>query len=404
MAQVNATTKNRLFMLLLGNGLVSFGGWIDYIVILTLSVFYWKADQYDVALIGAVTLLPGIVLSKPIGMLVSSHYMIHWLRVSLLLRALCTVVLLMATSLQGFIIVAVMRATFNSIALPAISVLSANSVPKKERNHYYSVLNMINSAAKMIGPALGSALSVLLSDTYTLLFSGFLTFLGFIVFCCIGAQRVSSLGIKKANITQAQQRLYGTAWYAYVGVIFIYFAMVFMVNNQLPVILSTMKMNKQTLGMLVSASAIGNFLYGFWRVKKSKHNPLTGKISELLMPAMSTMVCFVIISVCFFYFDLLHIETLLLCFFLIGMVSACFFISSNIYLVTHFNEQIGIASGWVQSVQNLAMLVAPFVGAFVLSHTSSGGKLFLLSGVVGLCCLLGIRMLVKSSLSIISSV
>ncbi|WP_375608182.1 MULTISPECIES: hypothetical protein [unclassified Bartonella] len=144
-----------------------------------------------------------------------------------------------------------------------------------------------------------------------------------------------------------QQRLYGTAWYAYVGVIFIYFAMVFMVNNQLLVILSTMKMNQQALGMLVSASAIGNFLYGFWSVKKSKHNPLTGKISELLMPAMSTMVCFAVISVCFFYFDLLHIETLLLCFFLIGMVSARFFISSNIYLVTHFNEQIGIASGWV---------------------------------------------------------
>ncbi|WP_246798885.1 MFS transporter [Bartonella tribocorum] len=381
---------------------MSFGGWIDYIVILTLSVFYWKADQYDVALIGAATLLPGIVLSKPIGMLVSHRSMIYWLRASLLLRALCTIVLLMATSLQGFIILAVIRATFNSIAIPAISVLSANSVLEKERNHYYSVLNMINSAAKMIGPALGSALSVLLSDTYTLLFSGFLTFLGFIVFCCLGTQPVSMLRMKKANTMKLQQRLYGTAWYAYVGVMFIYFAIIFMVNNQLPVILNAMKMNKQALGMLISASAIGNFLYGFWRVKKSKHNPLTGKISELLMPAMSTMVCFVMISVCFFYFDLLHIETLLLCFFLIGMVSARFSISSNIYLVTNFNEQIGVASGWVQSIQNLAMLGAPFMGAFVLSHTSSG-KLFLLSGVVGLCCLLGIRMLVNSSLSIVSS-
>ncbi|WP_375697387.1 MULTISPECIES: MFS transporter [unclassified Bartonella] len=105
----------------------------------------------------------------------------------------------MAMSLQGFIILAVIRATFNSITIPAISVLSANSVPEKERNHYDSVLNMINSAAKMIGLALGSALSVLLSDTYTLLFSGFLTFLGFMVFCCLGAQPVSSLMIKKQS-------------------------------------------------------------------------------------------------------------------------------------------------------------------------------------------------------------
>ncbi|WP_330169169.1 MFS transporter [Bartonella grahamii] len=400
--QIDGAIKNRLLVLLLGNGVVSFGGWIDYIVILTVSVFTLKADQYDVAFIGAATLLPGIVLSKPIGMLVSHHYMIHWLRASLLLRALCTVGLLLATSLQGFIVLAVIRATFNSVAMPAISVLSANSVPENERSRYYSVLNMINSMAKMIGPALGSALSAFLSDTYTLLFSGFLTFLGFMVFCCIGAQPVSSLRIKKANTMKLQQRLYGTTWYAYVAVIFIYFAMIFMVNNQLPVILNALKMNKQALGMLVSASAIGNFLYGFWSVKKSKHKPFTGKMSELLMPAMSTMVCFVLISVCFFYLDLLHIEALLFCFFLIGMVSAYFSISSNVYLVTHFNEWIGLASGWVQSVQNLAMLVAPFVGAFVLDHTSSG-KLFLLSGLSGLFCLLGIRILVNRSLSIVRS-
>ncbi len=402
MVQRDGAVKNRLLVLLLGNGVVSFGGWIDYIVILTVSVFTWKADQYDVALIGAATLLPGIVLSKPIGMLVSHRSMIHWLRASLLLRALCTVGLLMATSLQGFIILAVIRATFNSLAMPAISVLSANSVPENGRTRYYSVLNMINSAAKMIGPALGSALSILLSDTYTLLFSGFLTLLGFMVFCCLGAQPVSSLMIKTANTIKSKQRLYGTTWYAYVAVMFVYFAMIFMVNNQLPVILSAMKMNKQALGMLVSASAIGNFLYGFWSVKQSKHKPLTGKISELLMPAMSTMIGFVMISVCFFYFDLLRIETLLLCFFLIGMVSAYFSISSNVYLVSNFNEQIGLASGWVQSIQNLAMLVAPFVGAFVLGHTSAG-KLFLLSGLSGLFCLLAIRILLNRSLLIVRS-
>ncbi len=133
LVQRDGAANNRLLVLLLGNGMVSFGGWIDYIVILTVSVFIWKADQYDVAFIGAATLLPGIVLSKPIGMLVSHRSMIHWLRASLLLRALCTVGLLLATSLQGFIILAVIRAIFNSVAMPAISVLSANSVPKHER-------------------------------------------------------------------------------------------------------------------------------------------------------------------------------------------------------------------------------------------------------------------------------
>ncbi|WP_375658680.1 hypothetical protein [Bartonella sp. MR30HLJHH] len=175
-----------------------------------------------------------------------------------------------------------------------------------------------------------------------------------------------------------------------------------MVNNQLPVILNALKMNKEVLGMLVSASAIGSFLYGFWRVKQSKHKSLTGKISELLMPAMLTMIGFLMISVCFFYLDLLRIEILFFCSFLIGVVSAYFSISSNVYLVTNFNEQIGVASGWVQSIQNLAMLLAPFVGAFVLGHTSAG-QLFLFSGLSGLFCLLAIRILVNRSLSIVRS-
>ncbi|WP_039758256.1 hypothetical protein [Bartonella queenslandensis] len=58
---------------------------------------------------------------------------------------------------------------------------------------------------------------------------------------------------------------------------------------------------------------------------------------------------------------------------------------------------------WMGAVYTkLSNVGAPFMGAFVLDHTSSS-KLFLLSGVVGLCSLLGIRRLVNSSLSIVSS-
>ncbi|WP_375608181.1 MULTISPECIES: hypothetical protein [unclassified Bartonella] len=79
LVQRDGAIKNRLLVLLLGNGLVSFGGWIDYIVILTVSVFTWKADQYNIPLIGAATLFPGIILSTPIGMLINHRSIIHWL-------------------------------------------------------------------------------------------------------------------------------------------------------------------------------------------------------------------------------------------------------------------------------------------------------------------------------------
>ncbi len=392
MTSLDSVTKHHLRTLLLGDGLVSFGGWIDYIAILTLSVFRWKADSYGIALIGAATLLPGILLAKPIGRLVNGHHVLHWLRASLLLRTLCTGALLLAGSLPVFIVLAVIRALFNSMAIPGITVLSARAVPESERTRYYSVLNMLNSLAKMSGPALGSAIAALGSEEYTLMFSGMLTLAGLGVFCLIPASSVAQSPVRGVERAASTERLGGLNWYAYAAVMLVYFATVFMVNNQLPVMLNTLQMNKGVLGMLVSASGIGNFLYGFWSAKRSTRKPLTGILSELLLPAMGSMVFFMLIAGYFVVWSAsLPIEPLLVLFFLIGTFSARFAISANVYLATHFSGQLGPASGQLQSVQNAAMLLAPFAGAFVLSHTSVW-QLFLLSGVLGLLGLSSIRL------------
>jgi MFS transporter, DHA1 family, staphyloferrin B biosynthesis exporter len=188
--KITHSFSNRLKLLLLGDGLVVFGGWIDYIAILTICVYRFQVDSMEIAIIGASMLLPGIIFTGFISNLVNGCKVLYWLRTSLVLRALLTVALLTASNLYIFVAIAVIRSLFNSIATPAISVISARCVPAENRTRYYSLLNMMNSAAKITGPALGGAIASFGSDEYALLISGGLTLAGCIVFWTIRLQQL----------------------------------------------------------------------------------------------------------------------------------------------------------------------------------------------------------------------
>ena len=56
--------SNRHKLILLGDGLVVFGGWIDYIAILTICVYKFHVDSIDIAIIGSSMLLPAIILTR----------------------------------------------------------------------------------------------------------------------------------------------------------------------------------------------------------------------------------------------------------------------------------------------------------------------------------------------------
>ena len=77
-----------------------------------------------------------------------------------------------------------------------------------------------------------------------------------------------------------------------------------MVNNQLPILLRDNGLDKSALGVLVSSSAIGNFLYGLWSARNATSSSLKGLIEEILFPAFITMCMFILIAP--YYMNLLH--------------------------------------------------------------------------------------------------
>ena len=366
MDKITHSFSNRLKLLLLGDGLVVFGGWIDYIAILTICVYRFQVDSMEIAIIGASMLLPGIIFTGFISNLVNGCKVLYWLRTSLVLRALLTVALLTASNLYIFVAIAVIRSLFNSIATPAISVISARCVPAENRTRYYSLLNMMNSAAKITGPALGGAIASFGSDEYALLISGGLTLAGCIVFWTIKTTTVKD-GLDNSPSSKPST-LSNESWNSYAIVMAIFFIAVFMVNNQLPILLRDNGLDKSALGVLVSSSAIGNFLYGLWSARNATSSSLKGLIEEILFPAFITMCMFILIAPILYEPFTLQLASLAIVFFVVGLFSSRFAISSNVYLAENFQASLGIAAGRLQAIQNSAMLIAPFIGAFVPIH------------------------------------
>ncbi|WP_180342867.1 MFS transporter [Aeromonas veronii] len=390
MDKITHSFTNRLKLLLLGDGLVVFGGWIDYIAILTICVYRFQVDSMEIAIIGASMLLPGIIFTGFISNLVNGCKVLHWLRTSLILRALLTVALLTASNVYIFVAIAVIRSLFNSIATPAISVISARCVPAENRTRYYSLLNMMNSAAKITGPALGGAIASFGRDEYALVISGGLTLAGCFVFWTIKTTTVKD-GLDNSPSSKPST-LSNESWNSYAIVMAIFFIAVFMVNNQLPILLRDNGLDKSALGVLVSSSAIGNFLYGLWSARNATSASLKGLIEEILFPAFITMCMFILIAPILYEPFTLQLASLAIIFFVVGLFSSRFAISSNVYLAENFQASLGIAAGRLQAIQNSAMLIAPFIGAFVLSH-SSGAFLFVLAGVTGITGLFAVYMM-----------
>jgi len=171
---------------------------------------------------------------------------------------------------------------------------------------------------------------------------------------------------------------------AFIICVFGYFFFVFMLNNQLPLILETLKFNEALLGTLIACSGLGNILSGMASAALGKRYPMQGTLGELIIPGGLTAIGFGIISIALLYLraDIMAIS--FCCIFLIvGVFSARFSIATNIFMVKNFSSDIALVSSRVQAMQNIAILCAPLVGASILSNYTPV-VLFAFAGVFGI--------------------
>ena len=68
---------NKIKYLLVADGLSIFGGWIDFIVLLSIASFKFNINPFEISVLSALMLLPSIVLVNFIGKISNSHNSIN---------------------------------------------------------------------------------------------------------------------------------------------------------------------------------------------------------------------------------------------------------------------------------------------------------------------------------------
>lgn len=380
---------NKIKYLLVADGLSIFGGWIDFIVLLSIASFKFNINPFEISVLSALMLLPSIVLVNFIGKISNSHNSINYLLFFLLVRSIIGIILVLSNSLIIFSFFVILRSISNSFTLPLIQTVTAKNILHEHRGSYYSSLNIIGSMSKILAPALGGVISLFYNSSYSLIIASLFTFLSFVMFFKIRKSlkfdkieylKENNLKIKKPHIT-SDEKLF---WNKILPSTFVFFLFVFMINNQLPIILKEIKMDESALGFLISSSALGNLLYSIYRIKLKKDSPLNNK-NEFILPIVVIMIIFIVIGL-LIHLDVISIFYLMILFFFSGLFSSKFSILLNIYLSTYMLKNLGYISSKLQAIQNSIIIVAPFIGAFILLKYNPAIT-FILCGFCGILSL-----------------
>jgi predicted MFS family arabinose efflux permease len=313
------------------------------------------------ALVSAAGLLPGILTSRYIGRLCDHRNPRSILLFSILCRVFATLGILFTHQYFAFVILIAVRSLFAAVAPLAINVMAVRCVEPEDRPRFYSSLNVLNSIAKICAPVIGTVCSSLASERFALVLSTGFSLIAIITlaFITVPKPNVPDSINHGTSVPTTARSMVPILW-----IVGTYFFFLFMVNNQLPLILQKSGFDKSLLGMLVGCSGAGNILSGIWLAKQSKQYQLRGTIEELLVPASLHAIGFLVFGL------ILWIAApsiiLLVVFFAIGIASARFAVAMSVYMATHYANAIGGASGMVQTFQNTMILVAPLFGAVIL--------------------------------------
>jgi MFS family permease len=376
------TRSRNEFLLLAGDGFSAFGTWIDFLAILTLAAYQFHVSSFQMAIVSAAGLLPGMLLSPYIGRWCDRSNPKNLLLASILLRVVATGAIIFCHDFSLFLGLIALRSVFTTVAPPAINVMAVRSIDSAGLPRFYSFLNVINNSAKVLAPAIGTISSSLSSETVALSMSLLCSAASLVMFAFINirpkAEQSTPASATAKKTRPTGPNLVPLLWVATTCAFFI-----FMVNNLVPLVLQRSGFDKALLGLLISCSGAGNILSGLWLAKKSSAAAMRGDISELMVPAMFQAIGFGLIGIVLKTQPEHAAVILPVLFFLIGTFSARYAIAMNVHVASNFANAVGGVWGKLQAWQNAMILVAPMIGSVVLDSMGSGWLFLFSTGAAG---------------------
>jgi MFS transporter, DHA1 family, staphyloferrin B biosynthesis exporter len=367
--------------LLIGDGFSAFGSWIDFLAILTMAAYQYKVNAFEMGAVSAAALLPGILLARRIGRLCDSQNPRTILQWSIVGRLAMTCAIIFSGDYYAFLALICLRSIFTSVAPSAINVLAVRSIDESSQPRFYAALNILNNAAKVVAPSIGTVASSISGESFALMLSAACSMGALVFFSQLSVSPMPEVSLAASNGTDVPA--VAPKFTAFIFVTAIYAFFVFMVNNLVPLALQQSGFDKSLLGLLISCSGAGNILSGLWLAKRASAVDAHVSLTKLTLPAALQAVGFLCIGLILAELESASHILLPLGFFVIGTFSARYAITCNIFMTKHYSSNIGAASSTLQGWQNAMILIAPVVGAVILEHTGPS-TLFISAAVIGL--------------------
>lgn len=390
--------------LIAGSTLAGFGAWIDFLAILTLAAYEYKANAFLMALISALFLVPGMILAPRVGRWIDRSKPEPIMLGSLVLRSCATALLLLSPSVPLFCLLVAIRSVTTIPTDPASNALVTRLVRRDDVPRYFGVLGVLRNASKIAAPTIGAAIASRFGEGHAIDASIAIT-LSSVVLMFVAlrgaakaqatnrveqapaqaptSEREATSDAAPNNSALLKQLLWTVTIYAF---------MVFLINNQLPVLLRNAEFDKALLGVLVSCSGAGGILAATYMSRKGAAAAMgADPMRATIISVMATATCFVALGLAFSLPTAVAPYVAGALFFCTGVFASIEAIRSNTVVVQEFSGTVGTVTATLQAYQSGAMLMAPWIAALAVPYTTIS-TLFMVDGGVALLALIGATM------------
>lgn len=373
-----------------------FADWLDFVAISALLAFGWQSDPIIFAYLAVSMGLPYVIVGPFAGALVDRLDLRTVMIWSNLGRAMATIALAFAPNWGVLLFIVVLRSTVDTFYSPAKQAAIQALANVDELPRANGISHAINQTSKIAGPAIGGLLMIWISPQSVFLCNALVSILAFVATIRLSSEiRKSPDPVTREGLATeilagwrevVGNKLLGRALLLMAGA---YFAM-FFYDTLLPVMTRELGFTEKTLGLAIAGAGIGGVAGAL----------LIGLLPDFKNPfrwigfgfLTSGLVVTGVGLVEVLNWPIQVVQYIAL-FTIAGMATAAVIVPIRSIIQRETPpENIAKVTALSQASNTVALLIAPFIGAF-LAQLASVGWALICGGVLFLA--LALRTLIQ---------
>ncbi|MBN6187580.1 MFS transporter [Aneurinibacillus sp. BA2021] len=385
--------KNTVFMrTFVAHIFSSLGDWLDFIALLTLFTYVWKADVFLISALPVAYALPGILLSQAAGVWVDRLPPRQVLMYVDVLRSTCTLLLLCMPSPASVLCLVFIRAAIGVFHVPAQQLFIRRMVTADQLRKATGLIGTSFQLTKIIGPMLGSFVLALSSYKLCLLLTAGCLLLSVLLLFFLPVHD-GSASSKEAEPAAGFYAEWKAGWATIFSLRIVLFCLLFsfiittviqIVDIQMAVLLRTIKPEQAELpGWIISAIGLGAVCSTAYITKQKKN------IHYLLLLSSGSFLMGAAVLMFSTFSEGTPVYYLLLAGGICGVGTGLSFISVQLSIQQEVPSQmLGRVYGIYHSIFHLLLIIAPLTGGWLV-RLHGPHAVFRICGIaaitIGLC-------------------